>query len=327
MLLISQAVQSNLPLGEAIRLLVNGNEKKRINRNLLHWASLLDEGLEPQVAVRKAKLPRRLTVLLETAFKSGNFPEYFAELTEIEQNRSKTFQILINLLAYPFLLLGIMWIVFCLMILVVLQFETIYRDFDIELPAMTEMLLVVSKVMRQPVTYLILTVGVIVLIFLQRLLFASFWFYIPILGGIFRSLASQKLLRQLLFSLKRGVPMDRALELAAGSFSHNRAYRQYCLHAAALAKEGTPFSLLISFFPLLFPGWLIPFVQTAEKNETLPSTLKQGIIVLEKDQFSSTFLFHTIFIPIIWFILLFFIPFFVFALFLPLIRIITSLSG
>jgi type II secretory pathway component PulF len=266
-------------------------------------------------------------VLLETAFKSGNFPEYFAELTESERNRSQTFQMLSNLLAYPCFLLVMMLFVFVSMFSVTFRFEAIFRDFDTTLPLMTQMIITFSHVMTQPKTYAVLLGGLIVFIFLQQLLFSSFWFYIPILGNILRSVASQKLLRQLLFSIKRGLPMDRALELAAGSFAMNRAYRKKCLKAAALAKDGTRFSHLVSFFPLLFPLWLVPFVQTAEKNDTIPSALKHGIDVLEKDQFGLGLLFSTVFVPIIYFTILNFIGLFFIAMFLPLIKLITALSG
>ncbi|MDR2116424.1 MAG: type II secretion system F family protein [Planctomycetaceae bacterium] len=327
MLLISQAVRSNLPLGEAIRLLVNGDTKNRTNRSLLRFALLLDEGVEPVVAVRKANLPHRLAVLLETAFKSGNFPDYFAELTETERNRSQTFQTLSNLLAYPLLLCAFMPVILGLMVLIAHQFEIVFWDFDWELPAITLMMITLSHTMLQPLTYIILLGGMIIFILLQQLFFPSFWFYIPILGSLFRSLASQKLLRQLSFSLNRGLPTDQALKLAAGSFLMNRAYRKNCLRAAAWAKEGTQFSLLVSFFPLLFPQWLIPFIQTAEKKNAIPSALKHGVDILEKDQSGIAFLFALFFVPFIYFILLSFLIFVVIAMFLPFIKLVTALSG
>ncbi|MDR3196479.1 MAG: type II secretion system F family protein [Planctomycetaceae bacterium] len=327
MLLISRALQSELPLSEVIRLLVNDDKKNRTNRSLLRFASLLDEGLEPVVAVRKAKLPRRLAVLLETAFKSGNFPEYFAELTETERIRFQTFQMLSNLLAYPCLLFVVTLVIFGLMTLTTLQFGVIYHDFDATLPAMTKIAIIVGKTMIQPKTYVILFGGIIVFVFLQRLLFSAFWFYVPILGGMFRSVASQKLLVQLSFSMKRGVPIDRALELAAGSFSMNRAYRKNCLKAAALAKKGVQFSEIVSLFPLIFPRWLVPFIRTAEKNDTIPLALRHGIDILEKDQSGISFLFTIVFLPVTYFIIFSFIVFFIIAMFLPLIKLITALSG
>lgn len=327
MLLISQAVRSNLPLGEAIRLLVSGSPNTRINRSLLRLAALLDKGLEPQLAVRKAKLPRRLTALLETAFKSGNFPEYFAELIETEQDRNKIFQTLTNLMAYPLFVFGIMLFVVGMLVLATWGFEIIYLDFGMQLPLLTKLMVGFSRKLSQPETHFILIGGILVLLFLQHFLFSSFWFRIPILGNLFRSLASQKLLRQLLFSMKHGVPMDQALELAAGSFSFNRAYRKRCLRAAVLAKEGTKFSQLIMFFPLIFPCWLVPFVQTAEKNDTVPSALQHGLDVLKADQAGSAFFFYTVFIPIFYFCFLAFFCFVIIALFLPLIKLVTPLSG
>jgi type II secretory pathway component PulF len=327
MLLISQAVQSNLPLSEAIRLLVSGDEKNRTNKALLRFASLLDEGLEPPMAVRKAKLPKRLAVLLETAFKSGNFFKYFAELAETERNRRKTLQMLINLLAYPFLLSMMMLLILVLMVFVTFKFKSVFDNFDTFLPPLTEMFITASQILVQFQTYEILFGGVFVLIVLQRFFFPAFWFYVPIMGNLFRSLASQKLLRQLLFSMRCGVPLDRAFELAAGSFSRNRVYRKSCLRAAALAKDGTRFSLLIVFFPLLFPRWFVPFVQTAEKNDTIPLALRHGINILEKDQLSNGFLFCTVLLPTIYLVLLGFILLYVIGMFMPFIKIVTALSG
>ncbi|MDR1964472.1 MAG: type II secretion system F family protein [Planctomycetaceae bacterium] len=328
MLLISQAVQSNLPLGEAIRLLVGGGRENRTSRALLRFAALLDEGLEPQIAVRKAKLPRRLTALLETAFQSGDFPGYFAELTETERNRSQTFRTFINLMAYPFLLWGVMlFVVGFIAAGVVPQFETIFKDFNIDLPGLTQLILATGRMLRQPETYGILFGGIVLLFLLQRLLFPAFWYYIPVIGRILRTLASQKLLRQLLVSMKHRLPMDQALELAAGSFSQNRTFRKNCLRAAALTKEGASFSLTVSLFPLLFPQWLVPFIQTAEKNGTIPSALKHGTDILEEDQSGAVLFFVTIVVPLFTCLFLFFIPVIVIGLFLPQIKLVTALSS
>ncbi len=278
MALISQAVKSDMPLGEAIRISVS-DVRDRSNRGLLRLADLLDEGMEPLQAAKRAGLPKRLVEQLETAFGSGDFADYFEELTLAERARQEAWRVFSLLAFYPLLLGFSVALLAFLGLLILPQFERIFTDFDENLPLMTLLVFRVGHALQQPIVWICTPLLVLLLIVMQRWFFPTFWYYIPIVGRIFRTQAMQKLLRQIAVSLRRRLPLDESLKIAAGSFSH-RAYRQECLHAAAMAAAGTTFSSLIVRFPLLFPRWLVPFVEVGGRKDALPHTLFQAQKIL-----------------------------------------------
>ena len=86
-------------------------------------------------------------------------------------------------------------------------------------------------------------------------------------------------------------------------------------------------SLIVSLFPLLFPKWLLPLIRMAETNDTIPDTLSYGIEILDEDRNGATLMLGTAVVPLTCFGFLFFAGLFVIAMFLPLIKLITTLSG
>ncbi len=130
MLLISQAVKSNLSLSEAIRLSVmDGVRGSACTAALRRFADELDKGLDIPAAARKAGLPRNMVQMLDAAQKSGDFPDYLAELTDAEKARTKTIRTLAQLSAYPLFLLLVMTLTLFLGVFIAPQFEIIFRDF------------------------------------------------------------------------------------------------------------------------------------------------------------------------------------------------------
>ncbi|MDR0871284.1 MAG: hypothetical protein LBN39_10890, partial [Planctomycetaceae bacterium] len=80
-------------------------------------------------------------------------------------------------------------------------------------------------------------------------------------------------------------------------------------------------------YPLLFPGWLTPFVKTAENNGTIPAVLQKSIGILEEDGDTAVLLFGTILVLLCYSFVIVFASFTVLAMFLPMIKLITALSS
>ncbi len=329
LLLISQALRSKLSLSEAIRLSIldrpDGSNSRQ--RALLRFADELDKGLDIPNAAAMAGLPRKLTHLLDAAQKSGDFPDYLAELTVAEQAKTKTIQHLTDIASYPLFLLLVMALSLFLTLFLSLQFESVFEDFGMELPVMTVLTLAGAHILYEPQTWYILGGGLLGLLVVQRLLFPAFWFYVPVIGQIFWTLAVEKLIRQIVASLRLHRPLDEAFRLAARSFRFNRSLYKKCLQAADLAGDGTKLSTLIAIYPLLFPAWLQPLVRMAEKNDSIPNALRHGLDVLEEERSGSTLILATAVVPFVCFAFLSLVGFFVTAMFLPLIKLITTLSS
>lgn len=324
MFLISQAVKSDLPLGEAIRISLP-DEDTSLNRRLRHFADLLDNGMELPLAAKQARLPQRLLTAIETAYASGDFSDYFWELVESERSWFKTFATLNNALMYPVLLFFIVILLGALFSFIVPMFEKMTTGFDTELPIMTKLFYKSAHILIQYGAIALL--GLVIAPFVIGLLFPVFWYYLPGIGMILRNLTAQKVLGQLRLSFLRRIPLNEALALAGKSFFRNRTLRQCCLRASAEAESGTTFSEIIAHYPLLFPRWLAPFVKTAEKNDSIPSALRKGIALLEENGTEITILFGAVFALLCYIATMVIVGITFFALMLPLVKLFLSLSS
>jgi len=325
LLLIAQAVKSGIPLSAAIRLTV-GNQPERRNAAFLRFAELLDKGLEPKVAAAQSGLPKSVVNLLDVELTSGDFAGTFDELAKLEIRRSLTVHRVLQSLAYPVLLF--ICCVLCLyafLVTIAPQFEAIFKDFDTRLPAMTESVIQLSHMVRSPLSLLGLVVFAATLYIAIKVLFPRFWFCVPVFGYIGRSLYTARMLRQMANQVARNIPLPEALE-HCGKAMHNSAYRRDCRSAAAAARNGMSFAEIVLRYYWLFPAWLSPMVAVDNVRESLAKSLRRAADTVEQQQDSSILLLQTMSLPL--FIVFTFpvIGFFVMAMFMPLVSLITDLS-
>ena len=326
LLLIAQAVKSGVPLATAIRLTV-GNQPERRHAALLRFADLLDKGIEPKIAAAQSGLSRPTVALLDTALTSGDFAGTFDELAKLEISRTLAIQRVVQILTYPFLL----FVSFILSVVGVLftsvpGFEEIFRDFGTDLPGMTEWVIQLSHMVRSPLFLLGLGVFAMTLYLSVKFLFPRFWLCVPMLGQIGRRLYTARMLRQLANQVSRKVPLPEALE-ACGKTMRNSAYRSDCRSAANAARNGMSFAEIVIRYYWLFPAWLSPMVAVDDAREVLSKSLRRAAETVEQQQDASIIALQTISLPLLLVIMFTVISFFVTAMFMPLVNLITVLSG
>jgi type II secretory pathway component PulF len=326
LLLVAQAVKSGLPFSEAIRLTI-GEQADRNNRKLLHLADLLDQGVDPREAVKRVNLPAAIDNLLGVALNSENFPETFDELAEMEISRSLVIHRVLLALTYPFLLfLSSIITVFILVTITVPQFEAIFVDFETNLPLMTSLLIQMSKWATDGACLSVLVVLFIVLWGGMRFFFPRFWFCVPVLGNILRSLYSIRLLKQLAGMVRRNVPLPDALERCSQTM-RNGAYRKDCRCAAADARNGVPLPEIVIQHYWLFPAWLAPVIAADGSPDILAKSLIHAAETVDQQKDTSLLFLQTLSLPLFLMFTFEIIGFVVISLFMPLISLITTLSG
>ena len=324
LLLISQAVKSGVPLSSAIRLSI-GDRPTSGNTAFLRFAELLDKGIEPKAAAAQAGLPTPVVDLMDVALNSNDFAGTFDELAKLEISRSVAIHRVLQALAYPILLLlCTVLVVVNVLVFTVPQFESIFRDFNTELPLMTEWVIQFSLMVRSPLFLLGLAAFVAVLFIASKFLFPRFWFCVPMLGNIGRCLYMGRMLRQMANQVLRNVPLPDALEQCAKTM-RNAAYRKDCRDAATAARRGMPLWEIALRFYWLFPTWLAPML--ADLRESPAKSLRRAAATVEQQQDMSILLVQTLSLPLFIMFMFTVIGFFVLAMFLPLIKLITSLSG
>jgi type II secretory pathway component PulF len=324
--LISQAVKSGVPLATAIRLTV-GNQPKRGNAAFLRFAELLDKGIEPQTAAAKSGLPKSVVNLLDTALISGDFAGTFSELAKLETRRSLTILRVVQALAYPLILfVGGIFLLFQIFVVTVPGYESIFKDFETQLPQITELILIISHMVRSPQFLLGLCVFALTLYIAAKLLFPRFWHCVPVLGHIGRCLYTARILRQMANQVSRNVPLPEALE-QCGKTLRNSAYRKDCRSAATDARNGMSFAEIVLRYYWLFPTWLSPMVALDHVQETLSKTLRSAADTVEHQEDVSIMLLQTISLPLFIIITFSVVGIVVISLFMPLVSVITTLSG
>ena len=326
LLLISQAVKSGVPLTAAIRLTV-GDGSQRGHAAFLRFATLIDKGIEPKLAVVQSGLPGSVVNLLETALGSDDFASTFGELATLEISRSLTIHRILQALAYPFLLLiGSTVCVLQILVFTVPQFEAIFEDFGTRLPFMTECLIQLSHIVRSPVSLLGLGVFAVTLSIAIKLLFPRFWLCVPVFGHIGRCLYSAQILRQMANQVARNVPLPEALE-QCGKTMRNSAYRSDCRSAATAARNGMSFAEIALRYYWLFPTWLSPMIATDTVHESLSKSLRRAADTVEQQKDVSIVLLQTMSLPLFIVIMFSAVGFTLTALFTPLMSLITCLSS
>ena len=326
LLLIAQAVKSGVPLSTAIRLTV-GDQPERRNTALLRFAELLDKGIEPKTAAVQSGLPRTVIELLDTALTSGDFAGTFDELAKLENSRALTIHRVMQALTYPCLLfVSCIFLLWNILLITVPQFEEIYRDFDTNLPAMTEFLIQLSYAARSPLTLLAFCVFALTLYISVKFLFPRFWFCVPVLGHIGRCLYTARILRRMASMVGRSIPLPEALE-QCGRTMRNSAYRNDCYSAAADARNGISFAEIVIRYYWLFPAWLSAMIAVENGQESLSKSLRRAAETVEQQEDVSLLLLQTMSLPLFIMIMASAIGFFITAMFLPLIQLITCLSA
>ncbi len=326
LLLIAQAVKSGLPFSAAIRLTV-GDRPRQDQAAFLKLAEFLDKGIEPKAAAAQSGLPKPVVELIDVAVGSGDFAGTFDELAKLEIGRSLTIHRVLQALAYPTLLL-----ISCVVVLLVTltttvpQFERIHGDFDTEVPVMTQWVFLLSHWVRSPLALVEISVFGAVLFFTVRCCFPRFWFCIPVFGYIGRCLYSARMLRQMANQVSRNIPLPNALEQCAPTM-RNIAYRNDCRSAANAARNGMSFVEIALRYYWLFPAWLAPMLAADASPEKLSKSLRRAAETVEQQKDTSILLLQTLSLPLFIMFVFSFLGFFVLALFLPLIKLITSLSG
>jgi len=326
LMLVTQAVKSGKSLSDAIRLSLDASNS-RSGYAFSRLADQLDKGIEPITAVRQSELPRKTITLFEVALESGDFQGTFEELVSLEERRLTTRRLVLQSLTYILLVVFFAFVVgFFSIAYVVPRFVEIFDSFETELPMMTQCIVELAKLARDPGSAIAAIVFFGSLYFLCRRFCPRIGLYFPLMGGIARNSYKSHFLRLLSSQVRRDVPLPDALEQCGKTMS-NPAYAQDCRDAATAARSGGSLSLIATRFTWLFPVWVQPMIAENVSKDSMVQSLRRAADLEDRQQEISINLLQTLSVPICIFLVLQTLGFAIIALFLPLIKLITELSS
>jgi type II secretory pathway component PulF len=328
---VAELTKAGLPLGPGLRALAEELPGQRLPHVLRGLADRFDAGDDLVAALESQgrMLPTHLRGLMLAGMRSGRLAEVLEEYVELSRGQLELRRRIWLTLAYPFvLLLFVTAFVAFANLYIVRAFEKIFMDFGTCLPGMTILVLKGSGPMMW------FFVGLLGLSVLGPLVLwiapgvGWVWpmlYRVPMIGPLLRWSHLTQFSRLMGMLLEQQVALPDALRLtAAGSRDVNLA--RGCRQVADDVERG---QVLYEGMAARrqFPASLIPVIRWGQQAPALPDAFRAAAEMFEGRVRSQGTLLETMMLPIMFLGILIFVGFLVIALFMPLIALITRLSG
>lgn len=220
---MSLLAERGLPLPGGLRALAEEQPNGRLRRSLRALAGQLELGRTFAEALEHedVRLPAAERALLVAAVKSGHFAEVVEQYLHGRMQAQDMYRRLRNLLTYP-ILMSVACVVMMVLLenMVVSSFRDVFKDFDADLPAATEALLMVSS----GVAYFfagaiaaVLAVGLLLLLGTGAAFRRRAAYRVPVLGRLWRFAVLSQFARMASLLVRHAVPLPDALALAVSA--------------------------------------------------------------------------------------------------------------
>jgi type II secretory pathway component PulF len=325
---------ASLPMASGLAALAEELPRGRLRRSMKSLADRLESGMSLSEAIedQKGRIPPHLRGLVIAGARShrlgdvlGQFSGYAGIGAELKRRLWLT-------MAYPFLSMLIAVAIFTFVsIILVPQFETIFRDYGLAMPQATLALLEISRLMSTlgPALGLIVA-GLIVFsmvspLFLRTGTLRAMAGGIPILGGVWRWTSLAEFCHLLSLLLENHLPLPEALRLSGEGVQDTNVERA-CLRMAESVESGQSLARAMSE-RRLFPEGIPRLVHWGTRHGSLTEVLLMAATMFESRAaaqavFAGIVLNILSFLLILWGLLTV-----VVGLMIPVVTLIIALAG
>ena len=333
---IAAMARAGLPLDQGLSGLAEEMGRGRLRAVTQAIADDLRAGhtLPEALARQEGRVPPYYANLVTAGVHTGRLPEVLATLTTYARSIATTRTVVVEALFYPAVVLIIGFGLFSLMSIFILpQFQGIFHDFGLTLPAVTRFILLFGEypfeLLCVPAMIFVgsLTVG---WMFCQltpwgRRAWSQFIYLIPLLGTLIRSARMAAFTDLLGMLVEYGIPLPAALRLA-GAASSDPLMAARSREVEARLTRGMSFAEAFRGQRLL-PAWVAWLGAAGERRGGLAPALREVAGVSRRQVESRSTVLRTILPPFVVITTAGFLTgFFVIALMMPMIRLLEGLS-
>jgi len=244
---LAALLKAGLPLVQSLEVMLERQRHPVFRHSLEAVRDRVKAGTALSEAFRAERdlYPPMLSASLVAGERSGNLEGVLRRLAQYLRLNLSLKKKAISASVYPLMLFGMMFVLVSILVLVVIpKFQDFYKDFNVELPFITRMLMSFSTTMANNAVWIFLiVVGVLLAAssWLRRegsgVVLDRFLFRVPYLGPLMRMYATSQLARTLSALLSGGLPLVNAMEVAAASVG-NRAMAAAVGAATPQIREG-----------------------------------------------------------------------------------------
>jgi|PlaIllAssembly_1097288.scaffolds.fasta_scaffold16239_2 type IV pilus assembly protein PilC len=274
---LATMLAAGLPVTQTIEILIQQTKYARMRTKLGSVYKDVQSGLPLSLAFSKADLIfNELQIsLIEAGENSGNLVEIMNQIADDMRNSSQLQGRIKGAMIYPIVIfLVIIAVVAIIMIFMIPAVQGLYKDFgDVELPWVTQVLVMISNAMTNPV---VLTISIVLLI-AGFISFRAFYktkggkssidkllLVMPIFGDVISKVQVYEMSRLLHMLLKSGIPIIDALKSTSKALG-NYHYRTALENAAVEVSKGVPLAVPLSRSRVI-PIIVVKLIATGEQT-------------------------------------------------------------
>jgi type II secretory pathway component PulF len=330
---IAGLAQAGLPLANGLVALGEELPRGRLRRSMNELAATLESGatLEEAVQIQNKRIPPHLRGLVIAGLRSGRlgdilsrFSEYVGVGTELKR------RLWLNL-AYPLLTVVMaMALFFFVCVILVGQFDAIYRDFNVPLPRLTIVMISISRVLNKTWAPLLIVIGAVFFgwlaarVFLPAPVRRGLAGRLPLVGPVWRATSIAEFCHLLALLLESRLPLPEAIRLT-GEGVQDSSIDSACQMMARDVESGRSFAAAMAQ-RTVFPQGLPRLLRWAENDKSLSEVLHMAGAMYESRAGMNSTLVGAI-MNVLCVLLVLSMIMIVPALFVPLISLISRLSG
>ncbi len=269
-------LENGIPIMEGLDVLT----KQMNSTDLINATKAIRKDLENGATLSHAlsKNPQVFSTLwqylVEAGETSGQLPFVLRQIVAYLESREMIRRKTVNAMLYPAVLLLVsLFALFLFTFKIIPIFKGVYISFGAidKLPPLTKVILAFSEYIAKYYYVVVITVVVMGVIFKQiistkngRRLYENILFHTPGFGNLYLALAIERFASTLKVLLKSGIPIIKAMEMAANT-SQSKVFAEKLEEAKAKVTGGLPFSDALQQTGT-FPPLSIQLILVAEKT-------------------------------------------------------------
>jgi general secretion pathway protein F len=300
-------LNAGLPLDRALAVVVENLTRPTVKTVFAKLRDRVRQGASLARAMTESNgaFSPMASAMAEAGEASGKLDESLSRLGETMERAENLRQTIVSSMVYPVMLMVIASSVILIMLLfVVPQFEDLFADTGAKLPAMTQIIMGASHMVKYYGLYAAGFIAIAVFLLYRwvqqpsvRRLVDRQVLRLPIIGSIVRNAETARFARTLGSLIDGGVPLAAALAIAQRSLANTHMHDAVEKVSTGLRQGGglsTPLAQTA-----LFPPMAISFLRTGEETAQLGLMLQRLADVLDRDVRTAIARLITIMTPVI----------------------------
>ena len=285
-------IGAGIPVAQTLKAIGKGHESANMEKLMLSLSNDVESGTALSVALSKHKkhFDRLYTSMVAAGEESGKLDTLldrvatYKEKMEIIKSKVK------SAMMYPMIVLAISIVVIILLLIFVIpQFETLFKDFGADLPALTRNIVDASEWLQNK---WYIGLGIIIVIVTVFMFFYrrshKFRFFLdkvflkaPVIGVILKKSAYARFSRTLSIVFGAGVPLVDGMDTVA-SATGNRVFENVVMEIKSEVSTGRGLASSMSTSKI-FPNMMVQMVSSGEESGELETMLDKVADFYERE--------------------------------------------